>query len=76
MTDEPTSYSELAEVLTELPLLVREARRARHRSQKRAAEEIGVSIATVSRIEAGEGLHIASVLPILRWLDTEGSDRG
>ncbi|MEU1736485.1 helix-turn-helix transcriptional regulator [Streptosporangium sp. NPDC020145] len=72
MTDEPTSYSELAEVLTELPLLVRETRRARRLNQSRAAEQIGVSIATISRIEAGEGLHVASVLPILRWLDTGG----
>ncbi|MFD0887187.1 multiprotein-bridging factor 1 family protein [Streptosporangium algeriense] len=74
MTDEPTSYSELAQVLTALPLLVREARRARHLSQKRASEEIGVAISTISRIESGEGLHVASVLPILRWLDTGGGD--
>lgn len=76
MTDEPTSYTELAEVLVALPLLVREARRARHLSQRKAADQIGVAIATISRIEAGEGLHVASALPILRWLDAGKDDRG
>ncbi|MFF4416171.1 helix-turn-helix domain-containing protein [Streptosporangium sp. NPDC001559] len=51
-------------------------RRARRLNQSRAAEQIGVSIAMISRIEAGEGLHVASVLPILRWLDTGGNSRG
>ncbi|MFF5212796.1 multiprotein-bridging factor 1 family protein [Streptosporangium sp. NPDC000396] len=76
MTDEPTSYTELAEVLTALPLLMREARRARHLSQKQAAEQIGVAIATIRRIESGEGLHVGSALAVLRWMDTGESGSG
>ncbi|MBB2914891.1 DNA-binding XRE family transcriptional regulator [Streptosporangium becharense] len=76
MTDEPTSYTELAEVLTALPLLLREARRARHLNQSKAAGQLGVSVATISRIESGEGCYVESALTVLRWLDMGGDERG
>lgn len=70
MSDYPTPYPELAEVLASLPLLVREARRSRRRSQRAAAEQIGVSFSTISRAENGEGLVMANAVAMLRWLDT------
>jgi transcriptional regulator with XRE-family HTH domain len=70
MAEELSPYSELAEVLTALPLLLREARRARGLSQRAAAEQIGFTFATVSRIEAGRDGMVSNALAVLRWLDT------
>lgn len=64
-----TTYAELADVLQSLPLLLREARRQRGLSVRKAAVEIGVSFATVSRIENGEDHMIDNGLAVLRWLD-------
>ncbi|MEV7008886.1 helix-turn-helix transcriptional regulator [Streptosporangium sp. NPDC051022] len=79
VAEEVTSYTEVAEVAevpASLPLLVREARRARHLSQRKAADQIGVSLAPVSRIESSEGFYIDSALSILRWLDAGKENRG
>ncbi len=63
-----TSYGELADLLTSLPLLLREARRARQASMRTVAEQIGVSAGTVCRIEAGEDSSLSSAVAVLRWL--------
>ncbi|MGC5012558.1 helix-turn-helix domain-containing protein [Streptosporangium sp. DT93] len=65
-----TPYPELADVLASLPLLLREARRARGLSQRAAAQQMGVSPNTVARAEAGEDLVLSNAVTILRWLDT------
>ncbi|MEU8151726.1 helix-turn-helix domain-containing protein [Nonomuraea sp. NPDC048901] len=70
MNDQPTPYPELAEVLTSLPILVREMRRARGLSQRAAAEQIGVSFSTVSRLENGEDLVMSNASRVLCWLDS------
>lgn len=67
---EPTPYTELAEVLAALPLLVREARRARGLSQRAAAQQMGVSFSTVSRLENGHDAVMSNVSTALCWLDT------
>jgi transcriptional regulator with XRE-family HTH domain len=68
--DAPTPYDELADVIANLPLILREARRARRRSLRAAAREIGVSFSTISRIESGEDAAGTSITAVLRWLDT------
>ena len=65
----PTPYAELAEVLDNMGLLLREARRARGLSFRAAAAQIGCSFSTVSRIEAGEDARWESYSAVLRWLD-------
>lgn len=70
MSDYPTPYPELAEVLASLPLLVREARRARRLSQRAAAEQMGVSFSTISRAERGADLILSHAVAMVRWLDT------
>lgn len=65
-----TSYVEIAEVLGYLPVLTREARRARQLSQRAAARELGLSFATVSRVEAGEDCALSTATAVLRWLAT------
>lgn len=69
MNDRLTPYSELADVIGQLPLLLREARRARGLSQRAAAAQLGCSFATVSRVEAGEDCVLSNAVAVLRWLD-------
>lgn len=63
-----TSYHELAAVLDSLPLLVREARRARRLSLRRAAEQMSVNATTIHRTESGEAPSVPSAVKMLRWL--------
>ena len=51
-----TTYSELAEVLDQLPALVRAERRRRGVGRSQVAREIGVSSTLVARFEAGQGV--------------------
>lgn len=69
MNDQPTPYTELADVLDGLPLLVREARRARGLSLRAAADQIGIGFATVSRIEGGNDCALSNAVAVVRWLD-------
>lgn len=62
------SYADLADLLGALPLLLRDARRARGLSQRAAGAQIGGSYSTVCRIEAGEGCSLYSAVAVLRWL--------
>ena len=65
----PTSYRELADMLGMLPVLLREARRARGLSGRAAAADIGMNFSTLNRIEAGARFNSDALFPILRWLD-------
>jgi len=67
-----TSYAELADVLGNLPLLLREARRARGLSLRAAAAQLGIGFTTVSRMESGEDCALSSAMAVLRWLGTSG----
>lgn len=67
-TGELTTYGELADILANLPLLLREARRHRRLSTRAAATEIGIGFSTISRIEAGEGCALATAITVVRWL--------
>lgn len=69
MNDQPTPYRELAEVIGQLPLLLREARRARGLSLRAAAREIGMSFSTVTRMEAGSDCELSNAVAVLQWLD-------
>jgi transcriptional regulator with XRE-family HTH domain len=65
---ELSSYTELAEVLASLPMLLRETRRARRLSLRAAATEIGCSFSTIARFEAGDGVHSDFLVAAVRWL--------
>lgn len=67
--DALTSYEELAATFAALPLLLREARRARGLTMEAAAAQIGCSRSTVHRIENGGDCWLSHVVAILRWLD-------
>jgi ribosome-binding protein aMBF1 (putative translation factor) len=71
-----STYSDLAELIENLPLLIREARRARGLSQREATRQMGVDNTLVFRLE--NGAHVNSgVLPaIFRWLDISGQRAG
>ena len=75
------SYDELADLLAQLPLLMREARRARGLRMRDVGEQVGMSASTVCRIEAGGDCSLTGAISVLRWLGRpielpEGSDRG
>lgn len=67
-TGELTPYSELADLLGHLPLLLREARRQRRLSVRAAATQLGMSFSTVSRIESGDDCVLSNAVAVLRWL--------
>jgi DNA-binding transcriptional regulator YiaG len=69
MSAAPSSYGELADVLDALPLLVREARRARRLSVRATATQLGCSFSTVSRFENGKDVNLSNAAALLRWLD-------
>lgn len=65
-----TTYRELANLLVDLPLLLREARRTRQLSLRAAAREIGCSFNTIARIEKGDfECRTGSAVSVLIWLD-------
>lgn len=64
----PTSYAELADVLGNLPLLLRETRRRRGLSLRAASRELGMSFSTVARFENGEDIVLSNAVDILRWV--------
>lgn len=53
-----TPYEELAQILDNLPLLVREARRRKRHSLRAAAADMGVPFATLHRLERDRALPI------------------
>lgn len=66
---ELSTYSELAEVLVDIPRLLRAERRRRQLSVRATARELGCSFSTVSRIESGEDCVLSNAAAVLRWLD-------
>ncbi len=67
------AYGELIDVLDNLGTLVREARRTRRHSTRETGRLTGVSNATVSRIERGEGFDSRTAVALLRYLDPESA---
>lgn len=76
MADRPTAYSEFAELLNDLPIVVRAARRMYRLSQRELAQRTGISYSTVSRIESGGEFSSVSLLALLTWLAAAGRAKG
>jgi hypothetical protein len=70
MADTLTPYAELADILDNLPLLVREGRRSRGLNLRDAGQQSGVGFNTLSRVERGMACTVPNAVAILRWLDT------
>lgn len=65
----PTSYDELASLVENLPLLVREKRRREGLSIREAARQVGCSFSTLHRFESSDQGWNGRLLPdLLRWL--------
>lgn len=67
-TNRLPSCGEVADGLEALPVTLRETRRVRGLSLRQAAELAGVSITTISRIEAGKGYNVSAAIRLLRFL--------
>ena len=63
-------YTDVLAVIDSLPVILREARRRRGASVRAAAQEIGVSFSTVSRIETGADCNLSHAVAALRWAST------
>jgi DNA-binding XRE family transcriptional regulator len=70
------SYAEFAEILEHLPVILKEARSARHCTLRDVAQQIGVSASTIMRMENGEGCQRTTAVAILRWLDQPAVQAG
>ena len=69
MPENSTAYGELAQVIKELPVLVRERRKQDGSSVREAARRIGVAASTVCRVETGDLPNGENMVLILQWLD-------
>lgn len=68
-----STYTEFATLVEQLPILIRERRRAKGLSLRDAGLEIGVSFSTVTRMESGGDASTVSLVAVLRWLDRDPS---
>jgi len=62
------SEVELIDSLVNLPSLLRRTRKARGLSIRAAARDMGISFATVSRVEDGRDYMVSTALVVLRWV--------
>lgn len=69
---ELSSFADLAQVITDLPIIVHAARRMRRLSVRGLAEEVGVSPMTISRVENGREIEGPTMRALLLWLDKQG----
>jgi ribosome-binding protein aMBF1 (putative translation factor) len=64
------TYAEMAEVVKNLPSMVREKRRERGLPQWEMAAEMGINVSSVNRLERGRGVSLPTLVAILGWLGT------
>ncbi len=69
MATELSTFAEIVEVLDTLPIIMRNARRARRLSVREVARQAGLSFSTVSRMENAEEFTSVSLRAVLAWLD-------
>jgi DNA-binding XRE family transcriptional regulator len=68
--NELTGWADIADTLTQLPVIIRAHRRTRNLSLRQAARQVGVAASSIARIEAGDDLPNADTLiKLIRWLD-------
>jgi predicted transcriptional regulator len=75
MPQDPPSYGDVADALTDLPAAVRITRRVRRLSLREVARQADVTFSVVHRIEAGKGCHTGTAIRLLRWLDAAAPDQ-
>lgn len=65
----PTPFTEMVQVIDELPVILRNARRARGASLRDAAEQSGASFNALSRLERGKECSVSTLRSVLIWLN-------
>lgn len=74
--DQLTTFGEMVQVLDDLAIIVRNARRTRRLSLRGLALALEMSASTICRIEEGREFSSTSLRAVLAWLDgkpAEGS---
>lgn len=64
------TYAELDDVLRTLPVMSREARRARGWTTQQMGRAVGLSSSTVSRLENGKPVTLDTARSVLQWMAT------
>jgi transcriptional regulator with XRE-family HTH domain len=67
------SYAEAADILAGMSASLRAVRRSRQLDLRTTADQSGVPLNTLSRIERGRDCTVTNAVRLLRWLDTERS---
>jgi transcriptional regulator with XRE-family HTH domain len=69
MARRPASYGEAADILVDLAVSLRAVRRSRRLDLRETADQSGVSLNTLSRIERGRECSVTNAIRLLRWLN-------
>lgn len=75
MSRKQAPYREVAQVLRDLPTIVRESRRARSVTTRTLGSLTGLAPSTITRIEHGEPVALASAVAVIDWLDQTPTPR-
>lgn len=68
-TGELASFGEMVQVIDDLAVIVRNARRAQRLSIRELGAKVGMSPSTICRIEEGREYSSVSLRAVLLWLD-------
>lgn len=71
-TSSQSTYQEMIQVLSDLPIIMREARRQERMSLRALGRHLDLAASTLSRLERGEGGALDTVVTVLTWLDGRG----
>ncbi|HVQ18904.1 MAG TPA: helix-turn-helix transcriptional regulator [Actinomycetes bacterium] len=66
-----SSWTEVAEALTEIPAAVKATRRSRALSLREAGEQCGLSFNVITRIEHGNDYNSRCLPALLAWLSAD-----
>lgn len=64
----PATYTDLLQLLRDLPIAVREKRRRTGQSVRSAATDIGIGAGTLHRVEDGTDVVLSAAVLVVQWL--------
>lgn len=67
----PATYTDMAEVINNLPALLRKTRRERRLAPREAAAQTNVPALVWQRIENGAPVSSTTLVTLLQWMDTQ-----
>ena len=68
-----TDIEKTIQMLELLPKMVTSSRQMRHLKMREAADQMGVNIGTISRLEKGENVTLKNAIAALKWIGSAPS---